>query len=246
MKTFLLDLLLPPFSILILFSIMCLICLEKQHRRKILATIFILLMLQAPVTSRTIWALPLMTVPVLQELPLPRTMAVIVPTAGAKVMPDGRTWPGEESVERALAGKRIADGGDLPLLIVGGKPGGLPVSEAEATAAALGWVAGERLLLGTPSLDSCTNATEAAGLLAQLNIREAIVVTNSLHLPRFAACLRAAGLNPAAPPAVELGFRTSDFLPSNRGIALLSAISQELLGMVWYLVTGRLALHDLL
>ncbi len=246
MKATLLDLLLPPFSILILLSAMCLIWLGKQHFSKMMTLVFILFILQAPATSRIIWNLPLMTVPVLREQPAPGTMAVIVPTAGAKVMPDGRTWPGEESAERALAGKRIADGGDLPLLIVGGKPGGLPISEAEATAAALGWVAGERLMLGTQSPDSCTNAMEAAGLLAQLNIREVIAVTNNLHLPRFAACLRAAGLNPVAPPAVEPGFRTSDFLPGNRGIALLSAISQEFLGMVWYLVTGRLALHDLL
>lgn len=245
MKAILLDLLLPPFSILIFLSVMCLIWLGKQHHRKIVVALLLLLVLQVPMVSHVIWALPLATVPVLRELPAPGTMAVIVPTAGAKVMPDGRTWPGEESVERALAGKRIADGGDLPLVIVGGKPGGLPVSEAEATAAALGWVAGEKLLLGTDSPDSCTNATEAAGLLAQLNIREVIAVTNDLHLPRFAACLRAAGLAPSAPPSMEAGFHPSDFLPGNRGIALLAAISQEFLGIVWYLATGRFALHDL-
>lgn len=174
--------------------------------------------------------------------------AVVVPTAGAFQLPDGRSWPEEGSVIRASHGHALARRLNLPLILTGGRTlEELTESEARATARALG-LDETGLWLGEQARDTCENASEARDIAVSLGIHQVIVVTDRLHMARAQACLRRHGLSPMAPPAPVAALLDPDWdgvVPGNRGLQASAGVLRRYVGVAWYVVTDRFDLVHL-
>lgn len=173
--------------------------------------------------------------------------AVVILGGGAVV--DGRLEPRRDrlaprTMERVLAGARVARATGLPVLVTGGTPAWLATSEAALMRAMLQddlsvpvrWVEDR-------ARDTAENAAFSAQLLAADGVRSIVLVTHAYHMPRSKAAFEAAGLvvHPAphdwlSGPPERPGPR--DFWPSSEGLDLSWLATHELLGQLWYRLIG--------
>lgn len=249
LQAIVLNTLLPPFSLLVVvlaFSYWA----APRHRRALVALVgAVAILLHVPLVGRALIAPLSWGVPSLVDAEAPTPQAVVVPTGGAMVLASGRVWPEDETAVRYERGLVLAASLSIPLAIVGGPAGGLPVAESRAVVAALGEPSAVSLLVGDRSLDTCENAVEAADLLRPLGVDTVLAVTSWRHGPRWAACLRRAGLRPVLPPPLPIrSWRedpTGTILPGARGAAVLNAAARGYAGVLWYLLSGRIDIRDL-
>jgi uncharacterized SAM-binding protein YcdF (DUF218 family) len=88
------------------------------------------------------------------------------------------------------------------------------------------------------------NATETRRILEERQVRQALLVTEAVHMPRSLGCFRKAGVEvvPAAchHRATAFEFRLGFCLPSPEGAKDGLAVAHEWLGLAWYWIRGRI------
>jgi uncharacterized SAM-binding protein YcdF (DUF218 family) len=173
--------------------------------------------------------------------------AIVIVGGGAVV--DGPHEPRRDrlnprSLQRVLAGARVARATGLPVLVSGGTAPWLVGSEAALMREML-----ERELsvpvrwVEEASRDSAENAAWSARLLKADGVDSIVLVTHAYHMPRSRAAFEAAGLrvHPAphdwmsGPPSA---LRPADFWPRAQSAEVSWLACHELLGRLWYRLTG--------
>lgn len=126
----------------------------------------------------------------------------------------------------------------LPVLVSGGTVSGSDVAEADLMAEILekeffvtpGWVEKE-------SRNTAQNAFLSAELLPMRNI---ILITNALHMPRSVRAFERAGFKVTAAPVLSVGpgdeyhFSYKHFLPSEKALVVSHDALHEWYGLLWY------------
>lgn len=150
--------------------------------------------------------------------------------------PDTTTLRGN-TLERVVAGARLARATGLPVLVSGGA--GPDDREAEATTMA-------RVLardfgitsrwVETRSRDTVGNARESAQMLAAARVGRVLLVTQAYHLPRAAYAFEHAGIRVVGAPTGFLGGRGAPdaWLPSVRALHTSYLASHEAVGLLWH------------
>ncbi len=173
--------------------------------------------------------------------------AIVILGGGAVV--DGPHEPRRDrltprSVQRVLAGARLARATGLPVLVSGGTARWLAESEASLMRAMLEreqsipvrWVE-------DGSRDSAENARLSARILEADGVDSIVLVTHAYHMARSRAAFEAAGLvvHPAphdwmsGPPEAP---GPGDFWPRAESAVIAWLAIHELLGRIWYRITG--------
>ena len=172
--------------------------------------------------------------------------AVVVLGGGASH--DGREWPHTDrvnarSLERGLHGARVARMTGLPVLVSGGRPRHLDVSEAELIRRVLEGDLGVKVdWLEERSLDTADNARESAAILRKAGIRSVVLVTHAYHMRRAQAAFEAAGMVVLPAPHHFAGSPPSrdptDWLPRAHAMDSSWLALHEALGYWWYRLRG--------
>lgn len=223
---------------LILASIAALI-LGGGRKRRVLG--ILLLIAAMPVSSR-IAALPLDASTVEADAvgsPISGD-AVVVYGGGVFADPVGGMWPSERSLERAAVGLAFSQQHSLPLAVSGGVV--RPDLAAEAQVLADVMQLPEETVLETRARTTAENAEFIAAIAAEKGWRRIILVTSRYHTRRALAASRTAGLEVAAVVAAsaERPFGPRDLLPGTDGLARWSVVVHEYVGMLWYMLSGRI------
>jgi len=175
----------------------------------------------------------------------PRALVIL----GSGATSDGPFAPRRErllarSLERVVAGARLARATALPVLVTGGRPDGLEHSEAALMRQVL------QDDLGIPvrwveeaSRDTAENASLSAALLRAEGISSVLLVTHAYHMPRARRAFEAVGLTVLPAPHGWAGGRPDgislrDLLPSAPALEASWLALHELSGMLWYRVRG--------
>jgi len=173
--------------------------------------------------------------------------AIVVLGGGATV--DGPPGAGRErlapgSVQRSVAGARVARLTGLPVLVSGGTAPWLRGSEASMMRALL-----ERDLsvavrwAEDRSRDTAENAALSAALLRADGIASIVLVTHAYHMPRARAAFEAQGLAVVPAPHDWIGesrpgLDPRDLWPTARAAEHAWLALHELIGAAWYRLTG--------
>lgn len=170
--------------------------------------------------------------------------AVVILGAGA--VGDGPFEPRRErlnarSLQRVVAGARVARMTGLPVLVSGGRPNWLLRSEAELMREVL------RLDLATDvrwteieSRDTAENAARSAAILRSAGIDSVVLVTHAYHMDRSRAAFEAVGLKVLPAPHDWWSGRgdsaptMADLLPSAGSAEITWLALHELIGKAWY------------
>lgn len=148
-----------------------------------------------------------------------------------------------ESVGRLVYGVRLAGELPLPLVVTGGRPFADESRPSWAEAAArvareLG-IEDERLILEEESRTTWENAR----YVAELDIKNPILVTSAWHMPRSVYSFEEHGMSPIPAPTVYRGDPVGpvppDFLPSASGLETTATALHEYVGLVYYVVRYR-------
>jgi uncharacterized SAM-binding protein YcdF (DUF218 family) len=185
----------------------------------------------------------------------PYEQAANMPTAQAIVVLGGSTANNRlnwfEEYDSATTRSRVDTAATLykakraPLVIVSGAALEGNVSEAQVMANTLAQqdVPADAVILESRSFTTYENAIYTAETLKQLQIREVLLVTSALHMPRAMAVFRKQGLSataaPSAPQIVvpeEPGF--SFWQPNARALAASRSIIKEYVGLLVYWLRG--------
>ena len=105
-------------------------------------------------------------------------------------------------------------------------------------------VADEDIMLEEASRTTHENAVYTAALLEQRGINHVILVTEATHMPRSAACFRAAGVQVTPSGCVyrstSFDALPEDFLPNAESGKESQRAAHEWIGMLWYRLQGRI------
>lgn len=249
LRELILDMLLPPFGLFLIAIGLTLWWCRNGRRLRLALGWGVFLALAIPAISASLGQALLALQPRFDPAAPPQQRyAVVVPTGGATLLAGGHYWPSQETVFRAATGQWLAAKLQVPLLVSGGRPGNLQIAEARILADALGWDA-DQVRLEEMGRDTCENARELAAMLRPQGMVDVVAVTERNHLVRFMACLRHYGLRPLAWDAAQTDMRKPpkppSWLPGNSGMRALQAQSQSLVGLAWYVFTGRVAIRDI-
>lgn len=87
------------------------------------------------------------------------------------------------------------------------------------------------------------NAVYSAEVLRSHGIRKIALVTEAYHMPRAERCFRKQGIEVVAAPCAFRGptqFFFSEFIPGWKAISLNEDTLHEVVGLVWYRLSGRI------
>ena len=252
----LLTLLARPGSLLFLVVALALANLwrKRQESRRRLAWVTVPFVLLAVLSTPAVGFLALGTLewayPPHEEVP--EDAQAIVVLAGY-VRPQDAVRPraelGADTLYRclhAVALHRRAK--ELPILVSGGLPDGVPPGPAFAEAmrdflVEMG-VPASQVWVEDRSRTTAENAEESARLLRDRGVERVVLVTDAEHMRRSAGCFRKQGLDVTPSPcnhaATEFHWQLRDVVPGADGAARTERAAHEWVGIVYYWLRGRL------
>lgn len=174
--------------------------------------------------------------------PSPPTAIVIL---GGGTRFDAREHPDQTSLksgtlERVIAGARLARATGLPVLVSGGQGPDSREPEAVTMARTLARDFGIKARwIEQRSQDTSGNARESARMLSEAGVRRVFLVTQAYHMPRALLAFDGAGLKVVAAPHGFLagaGQRSSlwQWLPAPSAMYASWLASHEAAGLAWY------------
>ncbi len=96
-----------------------------------------------------------------------------------------------------------------------------------------------RVLLENRSKTTRDEAVLVARMLKGLGVRQSVIVTSDVHMPRSLASFRAVGINPVPAGAADPGLsQPNPMLPSMKGLRFSLELLHELIGLAWYRLRG--------
>lgn len=155
-----------------------------------------------------------------------------------------RFRPHPRTTERLVYGAWAARITGLPVLVSGGAPPGVDVSEASLMKRMLETQLGTRVRWSEDkSRDTAGNARESAALLMGDKRRRILLVTHAAHMPRARAAFERAGFDPVPAPhgyyGRPVGTGWHDWLPSAYGVSVNWLAAHEIVGGLWYRLRSR-------
>jgi uncharacterized SAM-binding protein YcdF (DUF218 family) len=231
----LLPLLFYPIGLSSLFTIVAIVLLKKRPwvARSLLITAVLVLWLSSTelVANQIAYSLERQNPP--QDLPKASAIVVLGGATQPPVPP--RTWPEvNEAGDRVIYGARLYRDGKAPKVILSGgriqwrgqEP---PEADDMATLLELMGVPKSAIVLEPNSLNTRENAVNVQQILQQQGIKDFLLVTSAIHMPRSLMIFRKLGMNPTPAPTDFLVTRQSLRLPTPE-IKLLSLLpkSEEL------------------
>lgn len=166
---------------------------------------------------------------------------LVVVLSGGYTRSGGGIQLDRDSWERTYAGVQLWKQIGGTLLFVGGViPNKGSVAEAMADLAHSLGVPKEAVLLETKSQDTYQNLLLSRDLIMQFGAKSWLV-TSALHLPRAMAVAGALGLKLRAYPCDYLTVPSMgwiEWLPSNGGPPMFTAVLHELIGLGYYRIRG--------
>lgn len=174
--------------------------------------------------------------------PSPPTAIVIL---GGGTRFDEREHPDHTSLksgtlERVVAGARLARATGLPVLVSGGQGPESREAEALTIARTLARDFGIKpRWTESRSLDTSGNARESARMLADSGVRRIFLVTQAYHMPRALLAFEGTGLKVVAAPhgfLAGVGRHSTlwQWLPAPSAIHASWLASHEVVGLAWY------------
>ena len=240
-------LLLPP---MVLFLAMGIGFMLQQRRHRaglpLMAGAFaVLVLLSLPVTSGGLMGLVQWGVEPLDRATEAKAGALVILSAGLdEVTPEAGGAPSVDAMTlaRLRYGARLHRESHLPILVTGGPWGQRHTVLGDVMANSLQtdflvktrWI--ERLSKTTRG-----NAEGSAEILLGADIDTVVLVTHAWHMPRAKRAFERAGLTVIpAPMGFErsTGLRPGDLLPSAKALHMSYYACHELLGRVWYRISG--------
>lgn len=172
--------------------------------------------------------------------------AIVVPTAGSFIDPDGALWPSAGGIRRAVMARNLQQATGLPVVLIGGAPLGEAEPEALVLARHVGFDEAN-LVVEVGPVNTAETARVGAEIAFEMEVQQVILVTSPVHVARMAASLRARGIDVLAapvrvPPVSDAPDDRSPFaayMPSADGFMASRAALREYAGIVYYLFTGE-------
>ncbi len=201
----------------------------------------VLLLMSMPVTSR-IAAVPLDASTVEFDDANAGRDADAVAVFGAGVFADkaGGMWPSARSLARASVGLTLSERLDRPLVVSGGIV--RPDLAAEAVVLSNVMRLPADTVIEAKARNTAENAEFVAAIAAERGWRSVVLVTSREHTRRALAASRSVGLNIA--DVVDASLRRPigavEFLPGPKGLSRWSPVAHEYVGILWYVLTGRI------
>ena len=157
---------------------------------------------------------------------------------------DGRTVPGQHTLQRLRVAAALARRSGLPLLVTGGvtRQGAAPVADAMAASLREDFSVPPRWV-EEHAADTFENASAAAAMLVPAGIRSVLVVTQQWHMRRAMLAFAAAGLHAIPAPVTDVTsaeLEPGDFIPSAKAWHRSYYALHEWIGLGWYALRARL------
>ncbi|MCA3244703.1 MAG: YdcF family protein [Alphaproteobacteria bacterium] len=178
--------------------------------------------------------------------------AIVVLTGGINNAGPIGWLPKPESLQRLMLAYELQRAIDLriPVIISGGYTQGVQApSEARVLAEFFARHRSEvtPTELEEVSTDTAESAVQLAPIFNARGLRNVVLVTTDIHMPRALAAFRARGIDPIPAPAIAVptnrGLRP--WLPSAYGLLLTSEALTEYYGIFGYLLQGKIRWADL-
>ena len=139
--------------------------------------------------------------------------------------------------------------GKCTIIVSGGPsrrvPGGPTVAEVMRDTLVKFGVAKGDIVIETDSLSTYENAVNSSKVLKDLDLKKAVLVTDSRHMPRAVMCFRKQGVDVVPAPS-DFSFERAPSplyetaIPSSGGLRGSHKAFHEWLGMAWYWFHGRI------
>lgn len=176
----------------------------------------------------------------------PRAIVIL----GGGAVRDGNFTPARErlharTLERVMAGARLARASGLPILVSGGRPEWLVHSEAELMRRVLVDELGLSVRwVEDRSRDTAENARFSAAMLRAQGIDSIVLVTHAYHMPRSQAVFESTGLEVLGSPHDWKGggpdfTDVREWMPSAASAETVWLALHETLGLYWYRLMGH-------
>lgn len=249
-RTLLTELALPPtLNLILLLAGLLLMALRHRALGAALAALAVATLFLCAVPwvkeqlYRPLEPYPPVSVPQLKALD-PDHTAIVVLGGGLRDHSPEYELPSvsDNSMRRVYFVRHLLDQVTLPVLLSGGKPSGVDVSEANRMGLVLRQLGFEPRWLEEHSRTTWENAVNSAVLLKLSGIDTVVLVTDAWHMRRGVDCFLAQGLNVMAAPT---GFRSTSYdgvrkwLPEGKSLAQSVAALHEWLGLLVYHVSYR-------
>jgi uncharacterized SAM-binding protein YcdF (DUF218 family) len=180
----------------------------------------------------------------------PDAKAIVVLAAAVRPANDGRLQPelDERSTQRCLAASALYRQGPPCLVLVSGgnsdpSQPGPPCARAMSSLLLDLGVKESDLIVEEASRTTFENAVECRKLLETRKIDEIVLVTDSVHLERAAACFRKQGLTvipaPSGRDAAGYAFGLEDLVPNPTSVRNCQRVWHEWIGSTWYWLRGQ-------
>ncbi len=172
---------------------------------------------------------------------------IIVPTAGVYRVDGDRWYPSTTSIARTATALEQQAAWPVPIVISGGNPDDGP-PESRTIAEGMQLVIDDALMIETESRNTADTGANVAAIAEAFAVRHVLLVTSDSHMMRAAASLRHFGLEvsgvvavaPQGPEGLLDGI-----LPSRDALEASMVAIREYIGIVFYLVDGRIDMDDL-
>ena len=227
-----------PVGAVLIASILALV-IAGGTKRRVLG--LVLLVLAMPISSTlATWPLDASTQDFALPTQAPSGDVVVVFGAGVFSDATGGMWPSSRSIERASVGLALSRNLNLPLVVSGGVV--RPDLAAEAIVLANVMRLPPDTVLEAEAGTTAENALYVSRIVRERGWQSVILVTSREHTRRAVSSLRSQGVtmsgvvNATAPKAVTL----RDVVPSVRGLGRWSPVVHEYVGILWYIITGRI------
>lgn len=182
------------------------------------------------------WSLP--------EVRLPERPPAVVVLSGSMVLgPDGRPVLATDSLVRTLYASELQRRLRPDWIVASGgpaasAPGGGPVAAVMRDLLVRLGSPADRILVEGESATTYENAAFTKRLLDEKGIRDVVLVTEALHMPRALRVFRAAGLDARPAPCAFIARRLpavkDALLPDPWSALTVQRVAHEWIGMAWY------------
>ncbi len=243
--------LLPPLSLFCLFALGIFLYRRRPELARILiVTVFCLLWISSTpyFAQGALHFLEGQTAPLNighPDSPLPAADAIVILGGGTYFQApeySGLDTISEATLVRLRYGAKLQRKTGKPILVTGGKPLGNRVSEAQQMRVSLEQDFGVPVRWTENASDNTfENAQNSFRILHQAGVRRIYLVTHAWHMPRAANAFRRAGFEVIeAPTAFTTRYRTDllTFLPRAKSLQDSKIFIHEVIGLLWYRLTG--------
>lgn len=213
--------------------------------RSLLLALLLLSATASPTVAKFFWNSLESQYPALPLDQLPTAEAIVLLTGGIDLPAPPRVRPDlNEAGDRVLYAAELYHAGKAPLIVVTGgqvfsQPGLLSEAEYHVGFLLRAGVPRAAILLETLSENTAANARNTAEILQSRGIRNILLVTSGVHMPRSMYLFHEVGLVPVAAScdiriAHIRGPRLLGLLPSARAFFMTESAIREWIGVLFY------------